>query len=379
MKTLALVVVGMILAFGSRFAGRFAATVHRLDPHGARWTISKHLRWIARLLGSAGLAAAAVLAVFMAPGRWARWLIPLGMVALVFGNLSLGALGGASQSLGLFLARSHRWRSIDRLIQLKKRARAALKRFLPVLIVIAAASPSASAIPSDRACAIVVDETASVRASSLEDARAFIKLTFFEYVFAMDCSSVVVIRLGPEPAFAKRTWLGPIPKPPRIDCTRAEPAPIPEEASLFGWSMNIESGLKDEAEASCQQALEEATRDYSVRRSEVLRHLDDALSFRQVVEQSHVTAMVRYLTKGEVFVSALIASDLLDNPSVSVAGVDIPNGTSIVLIALEPDPRFGSVTDVTARMRLWERKSHVTVLTVHEVRPGIWSSVGSRR
>jgi hypothetical protein len=75
----------------------------------------------------------------------------------------------------------------------------------------------------------------------------------------------------------------------------------------------------------------------------------------------------------------VILSDLQDNPPGPVSGIDVPNGVSLVLIALEPDPKYGSIKDVTVRMRLWERKPNVTVLTVNELQPGLWAGLASKR
>jgi hypothetical protein len=150
---------------------------------------------------------------FLAPPSWATWTVIVGMIALVVGNVSLGALAGTAEALGTFLGRARRWAEIERLIRMKKRTRQALERFL---VLIVALSLVAGTVPAwaGTACAIVADETASVRKSSLQAAITFIKDTFFDYVASMNCTSVVVVRLGPEPRFAKRTWLGPIPNRP---------------------------------------------------------------------------------------------------------------------------------------------------------------------
>jgi hypothetical protein len=379
MKTLLFGLIGLIVALISKACGRFAATVRKVDPQGARWTIAEHLWLIGRLFTSAAIVAAIILAVFLAPASWATWTVVLGMVALVVGNISLGALAGTSESLGKFLGRAQRWAEIQRLVRMKERTRKALERFLVVFIALALVGALTPPVLAGTACAIVPDETASVRTSSLQSAISFVKDTFFEYLAAMHCSSVVVLRLGPDPRFAKRTWLGPLPEHAAVDCQRAEAAPLPEEASLFGWSRNVESGLKNDAVARCERAVNESAHEDSIRRSNLLRQLDDALSFPQVVEPSHVTDTVRYFTKDDTFGSVVVLSDLQDNPPVPISRMDIPSNVSVVLIVLELDPKYGTIKDVTARMRFWEQNSTAAVRTVSELRPGMWSELAPKR
>jgi nitrate reductase gamma subunit len=378
MKTFLFALVGLILALISKLVGRFVATVRKVDPQGARWTISEHLWLIGRFFSSAAAVAAIVLAVFLAPPSWATWTVIVGMIALVVGNVSLGALAGTAESLGTFLGRARRWAEIERLIRMKERTRQAFQRFL---VVIVGLSLVAGTVPAwtGTACAIVPDETASVSESSLQAAITFIKNTFFEYVASMNCTSVVVVRLGPEPRFAKRTWLGPIPYRPGVDCQRAEAMPLPSEASLFGWSQNVETGLKEGAVARCERRMKASAREDSIARSNLLRQLDAALSFPQIVETSHITEMVRYLTKDDTFGSVVVLSDLRDNPAAPVSRVEVPSDASVVLIALEPDPKYGMIKDVTARIRFWEQNSNVSVLTVDELRPGLWSELAPKR
>jgi hypothetical protein len=378
MKTFLFALVGLSLALISKLAGRFVATVRKVDPQGTRWTISEHLWLIGRYFFSAAIVAVIVLAVFLAPPSWATWTVIAGMIALVIGNLSLGALAGTSESLGTFLGRARRWAEIERLIRVKERTRKALKRFLVLFVALALLAAATSPVIAG-ACAIVPDETASVRASSLQAAIAYIKSTFFEYVAAMNCTSVVVVRLGPIPRFAKRTWLGPIPHRPVIDCQRAEAAPLPNEASLFNWSKNVETGLKDGAVARCERRLDDQAREDSVARSNLLRQLDAALSFPQVVEASHVTEMIRYITKDDIFGSVVVLSDLRDNPATPPSRVEVPSDASVILIALEPDPRYGTIEDVTARIRFWEQNSNFNVLTVDELRPALWTELARKR
>jgi hypothetical protein len=261
---------------------------------------------------------------------------------------------------------------------MKERTRQALARFL---VVIVALSLVAGAVPAwaGTACAIIPDETASVRASSLQSAITFIKNTFFEYLTAMNCTSVVVVRLGPEPRFAKRTWLGPIPQHRTVDCQQVEAVPLPSEAALFRWSQNVETGLKEGAVARCERRMEASAREDSIARSNLLRQLDVALSFPQVVETSRVTEMVRYVTKDDIFGSVVVLSDLRDNPAAPASRIDVPSDASVVLIALEPDPKYGTIEDVTARIRFWEQNANVTLLTVDELRPGIWPELAPKR
>ena len=378
MKTVLFALVGLILALISKLGGRFFATVHKVDPHGSRWTISEHLWLIGRYFISAAILALIVFAVFLAPPSWATWTVIVGMISLVAGNLNLGALAGTSESLGTFLGRARRWSEIERLIRMKQRTRRALKRFLVVIVVLTllgAATAPALAVN----CAIVPDETASVRASSLQVAIAFVKSTFIEYVTAMNCTSVVVVHLGPEPRFAKRIWLGPIPHRPVVDCQRAEAAPLPNEASLFGWSKNVETGLKDGAVARCEHRLDTQAREDSIARDNLLRQLDAALSFQQVVETSRVTATIQYFTKDDTFGSVVVLSDLRDNPPEKASRIEVPSDVSVVLVALEPDPKYGTIEDVTASIRFWEQNSNFDVLTVDELRPGLWSELASKR
>jgi hypothetical protein len=377
MKTFVFALVGLITALISKLAGRFAATVRKVDPQSARWTISEHLWLIVRYFTSTAVVAAIVLAVFLAPPSWAAWTVIVGMTALVVGNVSLGALSGTSESLGTFLGRARRWAEIERLIRMKERTRQALARFLVVMIALSLVAGTMSAW-AGTACAIVPDETASVRESSLQTAITFMKSTLFEYLTAMNCTSLVVVRLGPEPRFAKRTWLGPIPKRPDVDCQRAEAVPLPTEAGLFGWSQNVETGLKEGAVARCERRMEASAREDSIARSNLLRQLDAALSFPQVVETSRVTEMVRYVTKDDRFGSVVVLSDLRDNPAAPPSRIDVPGDASVVLIALEPDSKYGTIEDVTARLRFWEQNSNVTVLTVDELRPGLWSELAAK-
>lgn len=378
MKTFLFAFIGLALALTSKLAGRFAATVRKVDPQSARWTISELLWLTGRFFISAITVTMIVLAVFLAPPSWATWTVIVGMICLVAGNLSLGALSGCSDALGTFLGRARRWTEIERLIRLKQRTRRALERFLIVILALSLIAGTVRAW-GGTACAIVPDETASVRESSLQEAVTFIRNSFFDYVTAMNCTSVVVVRLGADPRFAKRTWLGPIPIRKAIDCQREEAAPLPSEASLFGWSRNVETGLKDGAVARCEHRQEVQAREDRIARENLLRQLDEALSFPQIIETSRVTEMVRYLTKDDTFGSVVVLSDLRDNPGAPTSRVEIAGDVSVVLIALPPAPEYGTLEDVAARIRFWEQNHNVTVLTVEELRPGLWSELARKR
>jgi hypothetical protein len=325
------------------------------------------------------VAAIIVIAVFVVPPSWSYWAVGFGLVGLVIGNLALASVGGHLFSLGRFLDRARRFRRLDSLIATKERTREILSRYLVIVAIVGALLAPFPARAAGT-CGIIIDPTISVSPAARQIASNFVERTIFDYIDAMACSELVIVVLGNEPRFATRTWLEALRDPAKVDCRNAPAVALAGEAALFGWSHNVAEATKQEGIDECQQVRALAAHEFSSRRNNFLKTLREALEVHPTVSYSPVTAtIVRFSGSGEL-AHVLVLSDLLDTPPVSLEQVQVPDGVSVVLIALSPDPKYGSVKDVTARMRLWEGKANVTVLTVNELgRPGLWSELASKR
>lgn len=370
MKTLLFALIGFALALIAKAAGRFAATVRKVDPHGSRWTITVHLRRIARLLGAAGISALVVLGVFLAPAGWAWLAVGIGLVALVAGNLSLGALAGTSESLGVFLGRASRARSLDNQIAMKRRLRDTLRRFFVVLVVASSAGVASAQVLPEVSCALGVDDSKSRNTVSFRAAAALVPTFTLEYAQNLGCTKLMVLRIGGEPRFAERTWLSVPESPEATDCKAAEPEPLPLEAAMFGWSRGLALGRKQAAVSDCERASDAKRPIYAQKRAAFLRELEAALARPGSLTTSKVTPAIRYIAGGGEFRGVIALSDFVDNPKVEAATVTVPPGVSIVLVAVEPDPKYGTTEKILSRLSAWARIPGVRVVTAPELRSG---------
>lgn len=375
MKTLFLSIIGFALALFFKWAGRLGAALHRTDATSARWTVAAHLSLARRLFIGAVASAVLFVASFVAPPDWSRWVVMFGLPVLLLLNIFLGGLAGTSESIGSFLSRPTKWDHIEQQIDMKKRAHKALGRFLTIMLIAVSHYLIPSTAFAGDPCIVGVDETVSLKAGARQEAVDFLKSTIFDYVERMNCSSIVVVKLGSETRFAKRTRLETVAEPDLPNCRSVEPVPLTGEAAVFKYSSNVATGRKEQEVASCKAANAGTRRAYEERRRRFLQLFDFAVSVVPKVEYSRIAASVDYLSRSEMYKHILVITDALDNPRASLAGLTIPDGISVIIILVEPDPKYGTSEESLKQAQVWERKRNVTVVTTEELYPGLWSAL----
>jgi len=275
----------------------------------------------------------------------------------------------------VFLSRLRRWEEIEQLIEMKKRTRRALQRYLALVLLLAGYGLASGNAVAGGSCAIAVDRTASVSEVSREEVLAFLKSTILDYVERMNCSSLVIVGLGSETRFARRIWLDTVKEPAFTDCRTVKPTPLTGHAALFEYSRNVAVSRRSTVETACERENAIAREQYVENRTGFLEAFEAALSVSSGVGHSRITPLVQDLARSGLYQHLLVITDGLDNPYVSLDGVAIRDGMSMLMIMVEPNLKYGTTAEVLTRAREWEQVRNVRVVTSRELYPGLWKDL----
>jgi len=131
-------------------------------------------------------------------------------------------------------------------------------------------------------------------------------------------------------------------------------------------------------EIACEQTNASARERYEDKRAKFLEAFEAALSVSTGVERSRITPLVQDLGRSGLYQHLVVVTDGLDNPHVSLDGVVIPDGMLMLMIMVEPDPKYGTTAEVLTRARQWERIRNMTVVTCRELYPDLWKDLAGK-
>lgn len=376
-------VLYMVLALLGAFMGMglFMVFAHAelTDPLSARITIDRHLRFF-RVAGRAAVAVALVnlllFACSMFLGETMRY---IGILPLVFLNICLASLSGIAGSLARILSAPHKWTllhaEIDEITRFKEVLRKLFGKFFIVVFIVF----TASLAHAGDSCAYVDDPTISVSTTDLATARAYLDTEIVDLAHAAGCRSLVRITVGCDVRHAPRTWFTIPPLPILADCVTARPAPLEGEISLLEHLRGYMEDATKKAVAACETENSRRQAKYAA----------DVAAFRHAVASapspagsdscSRITELVRYLLARDEFSLIIVVTDLIDNPPADMRTLRVPPGTHVVVILTRPTPPYARVDDGLARAAQWARIPGITVVTVAELTPRLWTTVAGRR
>lgn len=358
------------MAKGSRGAGRQFALARLTNTDSVEDTIDRQVRLAGRLGLVAIVFVVAVLVLFFfAPSEGGTWVQFIASLISFAANLALGLASGIGLNAALILAKVGERDTIEAQIQMKRRTRRRLGKFLSVLVALLVGLGSAApARAGQRARVWAIDVTDSVDPAQRNAAIEAMIAGALETARAFRIDSIVVVKVANEDILSDMTWV-PIPPAPNFeDCNNA----IPEfhvSKSWVGMSPTALIYRKRAAVAACLARQKEGRARVAEQEAQFLERLRGAT---KVVPRADVSTRIvpplQTLLRRPYVAAVELVTDLQDQSGMSPDRLDIPSGKAVTVVVTRPNPKRSTPTlrDVLAASERWARIKGVTVINVAE-------------
>jgi hypothetical protein len=359
-------VIGFCCAKGAKALGQQVAVTRFTVATSVRDTISRHVAAFgaSALAGILFVILAAVLIIFT-PESAASW-APLASKVVGFAaNLTLGLAAGIGTHVAGILAKPALCESIDCALEMKRRTRRHLTKFLVVVALSLATlighPPVAQAAPSVWVWAI--DITDSVDPIQRKKAVAHLIQAAPEMAQQLGGGLIQVVRFDEAVMLSDSTWV-PVPSTSAsIDCQKAKPVMTGIDG-FIGLSPGLVARRKQEAVSACLVQERNKAAAYA---SEVRRFRERLEAATKVTPRADVTTrivpLLGWLVTRPDTVAITVVTDGIDNSRVPLSTLRIPSKVSVTLIVTRPNPRRSRPTlnDVLTMAAAWSRVPGIKV------------------
>lgn len=377
MKNFWTFVVAAAFALVGKWIGRFVAKTHFTDDTSAILTVGAHRAALARV-GRVAIGAFGVWVLMLCIGGLiAKWIRYVGWVPLIALNCCLALLAGTAASLAVLLGRPFRYEALQFLIDQKLRLIEYLKRFIPPIVVIALVG-CVTIAHAGGDCVFGIDPTPSVNGADRAEANDYLLKTVFEATEAFGCQRLVTVVVGCDVRHARRRWIDVPPIPPPNDCAKVEPEPLSGHSQVWNFVATVVESRKDDYISECEAKQATRERDLLASRTAFLEVMKSSLIVGQRSECSRITPLAEDLLESGLYRLVVVVTDGVDNPPSSLRGIVVPDGVRVVIVLTRPNPAYARVEEGLARAAEWAKVPGVTVITVAELRPGLWRDLAAR-
>jgi len=365
------VVLGYLFARGARGLGQKLAVTSYTFITSVIDTIDRQVRLFGRtsVVAVLLLIAAAGLMIFT-PSTGTSWAPLLGKVIGFAANIALGFAAGVGANVVAILSIPAIRDSIDCQLEMKRRTRRRLSKFLAMLLILfplqfAGSGPSYA---GEGFLVLAIDRTDSMDPVQRETGAKIEVEAALEKARRLHASAILVVIFDEEIMLSDMAWVLVPPERVVEDCRDARPVPVAEEGFIT-FAPGLAAGRK-------QQSVDECLVRQGAGRE---READERRTFRErlaaatrVTPRADVTTRIVPLLQWLVQRPNTLAVDLLtdgiDRSGMPLNSLRIPVDMPVTLIITRPNPKRAtpSLDDVLAAARAWERVPGIKVTTVGE-------------
>lgn len=333
--------LAVTLAKGARGVGRHFAVTRLTDPASVNRTIHRHVRLSGKLGAIAFVCVLALVALyFLASGEFAAWAQSIGGGVTLVANVMLGLSAGILLSASDLLEKVARADSLDRLLEMKARAKRYLGRYLLVAAMLLL--PGAQLVPGYAAArpvwTVAIDVTDSMDPVQRDVAIGAFVETALARARALRVEWIAVIPFSDQEVLSDLAAVRvPAVRAP-ADCASVSP-PIRLTKSWVALSPGALRAAKAEAVASCESDTAELRRADAADEARFVAELRRAT---RVLPRADVTTRIVPLVQSiadRPYVRAIdVVTDLLDRSRLPVESLHLPRDTPVTVIVTRPNP-----------------------------------------
>jgi hypothetical protein len=359
-------ILGLYCAKGAKALGQQLAVTRFTSVTSVRDTISRHIAAFgtAAVAGIVFVILAAVLIIFT-PDSAPSW-APLASKVVGFAaNLTLGLAAGVGTHVASILAKPRLCDSIDCALEMKRRTRWHLTKFLAVvafsLATLAGHSTVADAAPAVWVWAI--DITDSVDPVQRNDAVASLIQHAPETAAQLGAGLIQVVKFDDAVMLSESTWV-PVPVPPLpTDCQKAKPM-MTDVDGFMGLSPGLVTNRKRQAVSACLAQERDKAGAYASEVHEFRGNLETATRVRPRADVTTlIVPLVEWLLTRPGTVAITLVTDGIDHSHIPLSALRIPSKTSVTLIITRPNQRRTrpTLTEVLNAAAAWGRVPGIEV------------------
>jgi len=361
--------------------GQHVAVTRLTNPDNVIETIDEQVKTAGKMAMAAGSLFLSVLALlFFAPPSWSSWISYFSGILAFGANITLGLSAGIGGNAAAILAKPSYRDALDCQMEMKRRARRRLMKFLVVVLVaLGIAGSGVNTIAAAPAWAWAIDITDSMDPAQRETAIEAMIQVAYKRSHAMGIEVIQLVKFGEENLLSEMAWV-PVPAPPSLeDCSHAKP-----DRSITKGLMSLSPVL---AHARRQKAVDGCLAEQVHLREANIherRLFEDRLrnSARIKPRNDMTTQLIPLLHRllAQPRIRAIdVLTDGIDHSGLLPSDVQVPQEVAVLFIMTGPNPKRQKPTlrQVLAAAKEWSLVPGVTVTGVTEYQ-GMWTQVGGR-
>lgn len=299
------------------------------------------------------------------PHEWTvRLALPLALTMLV-GSLLLGLASGMGGATAEVLDRPRRQKAIVRAITMKERVWRALRRFLPVAVLVLVLQAALVATPAyaapERIWVVAVDQSPSVLEADLERATQELASTAPALVQRQGITRILVLRFTNGGALSDSSWIDVPPPPSAPPCDLSHSA-MPQKglAGIFD-----ELDRRRDARSSCEQEHAEALLAHEESLRAIGGDFRDALAVDPVAgAQTDLVRLIRDITGLPGVCLLTVVSDGIDESGVPLDTLDGAIAVPTILALTRADPTVYAPETARSWAVRWQGVDGIDVVPV---------------
>jgi hypothetical protein len=359
--------LGFSCARGAKALGHQIAVTLFTIATSVRETINRHIEafGISALLGILFLILAAAFVIFT-PASAAAWASVASKIVGFAANLTLGLAAGVGTHVAWILGKPALRDSILCDLDMKRRTRRHLSKFVVVLVfvlgTVVVLPPIVEAAPS--VWVIADDATNSVHPVQRKEVIAKVIQAAPERADHLHASFVEVIKFDEAVMLSESTWI-PVPAaPPPIDCQRAKP----DLSGVDGFILLSPGLIASKQQDAVAECIAQEHNKNEVYESEVRRfkaRLETATKVKPRTNiRTRIASLVNWLVSRPEVVAIDVVTDGIDNGRMPLSGLRVPSQVQVTLIITLPNPARSSPTldDVLAAADSWGHVPGIKVI-----------------
>jgi hypothetical protein len=351
-------ILGFCCAKGAKALGQQIAVTRFTVATSVRDTINRHVGAFgaAALAGTLCVILAAVLIIFT-PESAASW-APLASKVVGFAaNLTLGLAAGVGSHVAGILAKPALSESIDCALEMKRRTRRHLTKFLVVLAVCLAALVGHPAIAQNapKVWVWAIDITDSVDPAQRKEAVAHLIEAGPEKSRQLGAGLIQVVKFDEAVMLSDSIW---VPVPAGLvstDCQKARPV-MTDLDSFMNASPGVVAKRKHDAVSACLAHERDKTTAYEFEVRQFRMRLQAATKVTPRADvTTRIVPLLQWLANRPETVAIDVVTDGIDHSRVPLSLLRVPGTVAITFIVTRPNPRRTSPTvkDVLAMAAAW--------------------------
>ncbi len=366
---------GLLAARAAKGLGQHVAVTRFTNPDSVKQTIDTQIQVAGKSAVIAGALLLAIMALtFFAPPNWSSWVSYLGGLVAFGANIALGFSAGVGGNAADILAKPTIRDSIDCQVDMKRRTRRILRKYLKAAVLAAVLFGfSGGARAAEAVWVWAIDITDSVDRAQADAAVGQLIEIAPERAARLGADAILIVKFDQAVMLSEMIWI-PVPADlALVDCSRAKPTPMLTKG-IGMLSPTQAAGRKQDAIEACstrllaeQQAHAEQLRAFKER----LRASTQVTPRADV--RTRIVPLLEWLVSRPSTVAIDVITDGVDNSGVPLSGLQVPERVQVTFIITRPNPKRKSPTvdQVLAAVEAWGRLSGVRVTSAGEY-AGVW-------